>query len=87
MVRENSPIYCVHMDKKTTKSATKFFVVTQLRRDEFGVAVFHGIGYWTNKEPSKEPSNEENIEVNIIEVWIPWNKIDHVENLVYRQRS
>jgi hypothetical protein len=78
----NSPHYAVHMIKKTAKSADRFFIVTQVRRDELGTAAFHGIGYWTDKKP-----NGEEIQANITEVWIPWDKIDHVESLVYRQRS
>jgi len=79
-----TPSYAVHFEKKTAKSPDRFFIVVQVRRDEFtSPAIFHGIGYWTDKKPSINNS----VNVDITEVWIPWQKIDHVESLMYRQRS
>jgi len=77
-------VYLVVFKKKNVKSANKFFVVTSIRRDEFNSpAVFHGIGYWA----TEHPNNILDTRAKITEVWIPWEQIDHVESLMYRQRS
>lgn len=84
MVREIGMIdlhYLVFF-KRGNKSSNRFFIVTQIRRDEFiNPAVFHGIGFFTEKKVVKEITNQ------IIEVWIPWSEIDHIESLMYRQKN
>jgi hypothetical protein len=77
--------YAVVMDKKTTKSPDCYFVVVHIRRDEFeNPACFHGVGYWADSYPTPDVDISKE---NIIEVWIPWKRVDHVASLMYRQKN
>lgn len=80
--------HVVVIKKRNTKEQQRYFVIVKQngKRDvlEFGGPMIHVVGYWDNKIPknvdkSKVPA--------ICELWIPVNNIDHVENLIYRQRG
>jgi len=76
--------FLVKIKKQTAKSSDRFFVSVRNCRDEFtSPAVFHGVGYWA----TEHPKNTLDTKAQILEIWIPWEKIDYVESLMYRQRS
>jgi hypothetical protein len=74
-------IYIVHMVKE--KLANRWFVVLK-RTPEFGSACFHATGVWTNDDPTKV-----GIELDLASLrdeYIPWYRIDHITNCVYKPR-
>lgn len=74
--------YIVHMIKGP-KGPNRWFAVTK-RTPEFNAAYFHGIGVWTDKDPSGE-GVELDME-SMRDEYIPWHRIDHITNCVYKPR-
>ena len=75
-------LYIVHLIKET-KASSKWFAVLK-RTPEFGAACFHGTGVWTDKDPTGE-----GMELDIASMrdeYIPWHRIDHITNCVYKPR-
>lgn len=79
--------YLVHLSKAGAKNS-KCFVCTKRRGDEVtSLNCFHGIGYFhvsLSGETEDEKFNLNGREEK--EVWIPYDKIDFIESLVYRPR-
>lgn len=75
-------IYAVHM-VKMAKAPEKWFAVLK-KAAEFGAACFHGTGVWTDKDPTGG-----GVELDIASMrdeYIPWHRIDHITNCVYKPR-
>lgn len=83
------PTLAVVLDKKTLKSADRFFIVVK-KGEYFLPTVFHGIGFWSDEIPKLDPKMSITRQFldaqEYEEVWIPYEKIDHIKSLVYTKR-
>ena len=67
--------------KVTGKNKPMYFVCTKNRRDEFSnPSAFHGIGFLNYGDIENIDNLDEKDEK---EIWIPWDKINYVESLIY----
>ncbi|MHA2216335.1 MAG: hypothetical protein ACXACY_10375 [Candidatus Hodarchaeales archaeon] len=87
---DNRPLYAVIMNKATSKSKPRYFIVVK-KGELFLDSVFHGVGFWTDiileyigQESSIKDYNIDNHYIE--EVWIPYTNIDYITSLMYKQR-
>lgn len=75
-------IYIVHLTKET-KTPSRWFAVLK-KTPEFGAAYFHGVGIWMDRDPTGEVTELDT--ASIRDEYIPWHRIDHITNCVYKPR-
>lgn len=75
--------YVVHMIRERN-TAARFFAVLK-KAPDFGHAFFHAVGVWVDKDPKDSAEMELDVQ-SIREEYIPWHRIDHVTNNMYRPR-
>jgi hypothetical protein len=75
-------IYIVHLTKET-KTPSRWFAVLK-KTPEFGAAYVHGVGIWMDKDPTGEVTELDT--ASIRDEYIPWHRIDHITNCVYKPR-
>ena len=84
-VKENTRPFYLLIINKNKALPYNYFVAVIIRKDEFSnPAYFHGIGYFSNDRPKIENTGPDK---QIIEVWIPWDKINYIESLIYKPRD
>lgn len=76
-------LYVVHFVKETKTAANRFFAVLK-KVSEFGAACFHATGVWMDKDPEKEEVELDTSSMR--DEYIPWHRIDHITNCVYKPR-
>lgn len=72
--------YIVHMVREG-KAPARFFAVLK-KAPDFGQAFFHAVGVWMDKEDVETELDVQSIR----EEYIPWHRIDHITNHMYRPR-
>ena len=76
--------YIVHLVTDSRKQGKEKWFVVLKPTPEFGSACFHSQGVWMDKNPELNKVKLDTVPMR--DEWIPWHRIDHITNAVYRPK-